>query len=147
MATPPPGDPTRTDLKPADMTWTVVADEAATMTAVMLDADVPSWGIVWREADRQGNLSVPRCQALRISNGELRCHCCCCYLITVALYYVRKCVFCCACGSQVVSIFGAVSAEAAAPKPSRVIHVGTAELLVCFPCLPLTLVDAVQELE
>ncbi|WIA30643.1 hypothetical protein OEZ86_000718 [Tetradesmus obliquus] len=71
MPTPPPGDPTRTDLSPADLTWTVIADEAATMTAVMLDADTPSWGIVWREADRQGNLSVPRCQALKIGDEAL----------------------------------------------------------------------------
>jgi hypothetical protein len=83
MPTPPPGDPTRTDLSPADLTWTVIADEAATMTAVMLNADTPSWGIVWREADRQGNLSVPRCQALHISDGRL---CCCfCDLPTVCM--------------------------------------------------------------
>jgi hypothetical protein len=114
MATPPPGDPTRTDLKPADMTWTVVADEAATMTAVMLDADVPSWGIVWREADRQGNLSVPRCQALRISDGEMRC-CCCCYLNVAALHLSAR--VCCSVHEILMLCFyiSAVCLEAAAP--------------------------------
>jgi hypothetical protein len=56
----------------------------------MLDADVPSWGIVWREADRQGNLSVPRCQALRVSNGEMRC--CCCYVIDILPQSSATCV-------------------------------------------------------
>lgn len=70
MRTPPPGDPSRTDVHPSEMTWTVVADEAAMMTAVLLDAEAPSWGLVWQEASRQGNLNMERCKALGITDGE-----------------------------------------------------------------------------
>lgn len=69
LPTPPPGDPTRQDLSRDGMTWTVVADEAAMLTAVAVEAEDPTWAVVWREADKQGNLSVPRCQALKISDG------------------------------------------------------------------------------
>eukprot|EP00775_Hariotina_reticulata_P008228 gene8228-8418_t len=67
---PPPGDPSRTDVHPRDMTWTIRADEAALMTAVLLDAPDPTWGVVWREADRQGKLSMSRCEALGLKNSE-----------------------------------------------------------------------------
>jgi hypothetical protein len=52
------------------MTWTIQADEAALLTAVAVEAEDLSWAMVLREADKQGNLSVPRCQALGISNGR-----------------------------------------------------------------------------
>lgn len=69
LATPPPGDPARTGLSRSDMTWTIQADEAALLTAVAVEAPDLTWGIVWKEADKQGNLSVPRCLALNINNG------------------------------------------------------------------------------
>jgi hypothetical protein len=40
------------------------------LTAVMLDAPDPTWGVVWREADRQGKLNVPRCEALGLPDSE-----------------------------------------------------------------------------
>jgi hypothetical protein len=52
------------------MTWTIHADEAASLTAVAVEADDLAWAMVWREADKQGNLSVPRCQALNIMNSK-----------------------------------------------------------------------------
>lgn len=52
------------------MSWTIQADEAALLTAVAVEAEDLSWAMVWREADKQGNLSVPRCQSLGISNGK-----------------------------------------------------------------------------
>lgn len=69
LPTPPPGDPTRTGLLRQEMTWTVRADEAALLTAVAVEAPDLTWAMVWKEADKQGNLSVPRCQALNINNG------------------------------------------------------------------------------
>lgn len=69
LRTPPPGDPTLSDLPRANMTWTLQADEAALLTAVAVEAEDLAWAMVWQEADKQGNLSVPRCQALGVSNG------------------------------------------------------------------------------
>ncbi len=39
------------------------------LTAVQVEAAEPSWAVVWREADRQGNISIPRCQALGLNDG------------------------------------------------------------------------------
>lgn len=70
LPTPPPGDPSLTGLARADMTWTIQADEAAMLTAVPVEAEDLAWAMVWREADKQGNISVPRCKALHINDGE-----------------------------------------------------------------------------
>lgn len=69
LPTPPPGDPTLSNLARSDMTWTIQADEAAMLTAVAVEAEDLTWAMVWKEADKQGNLSVPRCLALGITNG------------------------------------------------------------------------------
>jgi hypothetical protein len=69
LPTPPPGDPSLSGLARADMTWTIQADEAAMLTAVPVEADDLAWAMVWREADKQGNISVPRCKALNINDG------------------------------------------------------------------------------
>jgi hypothetical protein len=70
LPTPPPGDPSLTGLARADMIWTIQADEAAMLTAVPVEAEDLAWAMVWREADKQGNISVPRCKALNINDGE-----------------------------------------------------------------------------
>ena len=71
LPSPPPGDPSReAGLARCDMTWTIHADEAACLTAVAVEAEDLTWAMVWREADKQGNLSVPRCRALNINNSE-----------------------------------------------------------------------------
>lgn len=46
------------------------ADESALLTAVPVEAPDLTWAMVWREADKQGNLIVPRCQALKLNDGE-----------------------------------------------------------------------------
>lgn len=90
LPTPPPGDPSREGLPRSAMTWTIHADEAASLTAVAVEADDLAWAMVWREADKQGNLSVPRCQALNIMNSKqgpqswfLRLCTVCCGLVVV----------------------------------------------------------------
>ncbi len=70
LPTPPPGDPNRQDLPRSDMTWTILADEGSSLTAVAVEAEDLAWAMVWREADKQGNLSVPRCLALNVTKSE-----------------------------------------------------------------------------
>ena len=68
---PPPGDPAAAPgLAPFDMTWTVVADASALVTAAVLDAaSPPVFGFAVREADRAGGVSVERCDALKVPPG------------------------------------------------------------------------------
>jgi hypothetical protein len=96
----PPGDPTLLDLARSDMTWTIQADEAALLTAVAVEAEDLSWAMVLREADKQGNLSVPRCQALGISNGR-------CTALASCLHVAeRPCPVGFTCASWTTPLFG-----------------------------------------
>jgi hypothetical protein len=66
---PPPGDPDA-DVSPGDMTWTILADLSAAVTVRLLDAAAPPvFGFAVREADRQGSISIPRCDVLKIQPG------------------------------------------------------------------------------
>lgn len=64
----PAGDPGLQGLSLSDMRWSIIADEAAMMTATLVETDPLSWAVVWREANKQGNLSVPRCTAFNIES-------------------------------------------------------------------------------
>jgi ribonuclease BN (tRNA processing enzyme) len=70
MKLPGPGDPTRTGVPLHELTWTIAADEACTVTAMALPGDVPCLGYVVQEADRAGRLSIERCTALNIKPGK-----------------------------------------------------------------------------
>lgn len=48
----PAGDPTRSDVAPEDMTWTVRCDEYFTVSAASLAQQPLSFGYLVRESDR-----------------------------------------------------------------------------------------------
>ena len=69
---PPPGDPGLDGaLEPRELTWSIVADASALVQAVVLDEGAPPvFGFVVREAARAGSISVARCEALGVPQGD-----------------------------------------------------------------------------
>lgn len=59
----------RTDLTPSEATWTIFIDVAALVVCKALRSPHPTMGYVYTEADRVGQLSMERCEALKVIPG------------------------------------------------------------------------------
>ncbi|CAL8471292.1 g10834 [Coccomyxa elongata] len=67
---PESGDPTRSDVAPEDMTWTVRCDEYFTVSAASLAQQPLSFGYLVRESDRAGTLNVAACEEHGVIPGK-----------------------------------------------------------------------------
>lgn len=66
---PPPGDPRRTGLRVADLTWTLRMDHEWVVRVAPLRNRQPTFGYMLLEADRSGRLCVERAMELGVEPG------------------------------------------------------------------------------
>lgn len=59
----------RTGLSPSQATWTIFIDVAAQVVCKALRAPDPTMAYVYQEADRVGQLSMERCEAMQVVPG------------------------------------------------------------------------------
>ncbi|GAX80820.1 hypothetical protein CEUSTIGMA_g8255.t1 [Chlamydomonas eustigma] len=64
-----PGDPTRRDLSPMALRWSIKLDSAGMITAIPVRSHRPTLAYVFHEPDRSGTLLLDRVEALGVPKG------------------------------------------------------------------------------